>query len=201
MEKLPKKVGKIDLSRNGYPSHFIRKNINSLSNNSQAITQNSDNKYISVPYIKGTSERVGKILKNYNIVLSNKASNTLHNKLSNSKEKQAFTDKTDVVYKIDCLDCDGVYIGETKKQAKERIREHELAVVNRSSTSLVFKHCENENHTMNFDNYSILSQNSYAKPRKILESFYTYSNTNAFNRSTNFSEIYKPSVNKLINID
>ena len=37
------------------------------------------------PYIRGTSERVRKILRKYDIVLSNKPSNTLFNQFNNLK--------------------------------------------------------------------------------------------------------------------
>ena len=91
-----------------------------------------------------------------------------------------------------------IYIGETKKPTKERIREHEMAVCNRNHLSLVFKHCEENDHTMNFDEYNVLNQNKNTKSRKLLESFHTYSNSNSMNRSMHFSEIYRPTIKKII---
>ena len=85
---------------------------------------NPPKKYIAMPYIKTASERVGRILKKFDIVLSNKSSNTIGSILSNAKQKTNFNEKTDCVYKISCQNCPAVYIGETKKQAKERIHEH-----------------------------------------------------------------------------
>ena len=39
--------------------------------------------------------------------------------------------------------------------------------------SLIFKHCQEFNHSFNFDVPKILIQNSNVRPRKFLESFFT----------------------------
>ena len=44
--------------------------------------------YVETPYIKGASERVGKLLKKHNIILSNKSTNSLRNQLCNLKDKR-----------------------------------------------------------------------------------------------------------------
>ena len=35
---------------------------------------------------------------------------------------------TNTVYKIPCLDCNVVYVGETRKCVRDRIKEHKTAV-------------------------------------------------------------------------
>ena len=192
---------RVDLKKNGYPLNFINGILN-REDDSGVRTQDhqsqSQKRYISTPYIKGTSERVGKLFSKYDIILSNKSTNSLRSKLSKVKDKRKTSEKIDVVYQIDCNDCEKVYIGETKKPTKERIREHEMAVVNRNNLSLVFKHCEENNHTMNFDEYNVLNQNKNTNSRKLLESFHSYCNSNSINRSMHFSEIYRPTMKKII---
>ena len=46
------------------------------------------NQCVETPYIKGASERVWKLLKKHNIVLSNKSTNSLRNQLCNLKDKR-----------------------------------------------------------------------------------------------------------------
>ena len=47
-------------------------------------------------------QRVGKLISKYDEILSNKSTNSLHSKLSRIKVKQKPSDKTDVLYQIDC---------------------------------------------------------------------------------------------------
>ena len=72
-------------------------------------------KYISTPYIPGTSERVNKILRKFNIVLSNKPSNTLFSQFNKLKDPIPLNSISNVVYQLNCNECNNVYIGETKK--------------------------------------------------------------------------------------
>ena len=44
--------------------------------------------YLSTPYIKGASEKVEKLLKPFNLKLSNKSSNTLRTQLCKLKDKK-----------------------------------------------------------------------------------------------------------------
>jgi len=41
---------------------------------------------VSTPYIRGASERINKIMRNFDVKLSNRASNTLGRKLFNFKD-------------------------------------------------------------------------------------------------------------------
>lgn len=137
-------------------------------------------------------------MRNYNVILSNKPSNTLFKKFNNLKDPLPLEAKTNVVYQLCCENCNNVYIGETKKKVCERVNQHVAAVRNKNELSLVFKHCNENNHSINFNNPQILIQNSNVRARRFLESFFTDNNPNAFNRSMQFSEIYAPIVNKLI---
>ena len=97
--------------------------------------------YISTPYIPGTSERVSKISRKFNIVLSNKPSNTLFSQFIKLKDPIPLNSKPNVVYQLNCNECNNVYIGETKKQLKERTNQHIDAIRKKSNLSLIFKHC------------------------------------------------------------
>ena len=45
-----------------------------------------------------------------------------------------------------------------------------------------------------------MNQNKNTKPRKLLESFYLYCNSNSMNKTMHFSEIYPPTMQKIIKI-
>ena len=85
------------------------KSFNQL-NNSKTTTHYEERdqnnfKYVSAPYIKGTTERTNRILKRYDIKFGSKPSNTLNKMLNNCKENKCNNEKTDV-YKINCQNCD-----------------------------------------------------------------------------------------------
>ena len=186
---------KSSLKINGYPEKFCN------LRNRQSNHENEGNvqmRYISTPYISGTSERVNKILKKYDIILSNKPSNTLYKKFNNLKDPLPINAKTNVVYQLNCDNCNKVYIGETRKKVKERVNQHNAAVRNKYDLSLVYKHCNDNNHSINFNDPKVLIQNNNVRSRLFLESFFTNNNPQAYNRCIQYSEIYAPTVNDII---
>ena len=76
----------------------------------------------SVPYIKGSSERVAKVLKPFNVALSYKSNNTLRKKLCKLKNQRPRPDKTNTIYQIKCQNCNTKYTGEIKRELKERLK-------------------------------------------------------------------------------
>ena len=67
-------------------------------------------KYIRVPYIKGCSERVQRILLPHQIQLANKPSTTIRSQVCHLKDAMSASERNHAVYKIDCLDCSSTYI-------------------------------------------------------------------------------------------
>ena len=66
-----------------------------------------------MPYIRGTSETIARILRPYNIRVAQKPMFTLRCLLTNGKGKDKPEDRPGAVYKIKCFDCQATYIGET----------------------------------------------------------------------------------------
>ena len=66
--------------------------------------------YAVAPYIKNVSERVARILKQFNIHLSHRPSCKIRNKLCTFKDNREPPNQVVVVYKMSCNDCDSVYI-------------------------------------------------------------------------------------------
>ena len=53
-------------------------------------------------------------------------------------------------------DCNICYVGETKKQLQDRVKQHKAAVRNRTQLSLIFQHVSEHNHTMDFEASKVL---------------------------------------------
>ena len=63
--------------------------------------------------------------------------------------------KTNVVYQLSCEICGNFFIGEMKKKVCEKVNKHVAAVRN---VNLVLKHCNENNHCINFNNPQIFIQ-------------------------------------------
>ena len=62
-----------------------------------------------------------------------------------------------MVYKIECKDCNYLYIGQTKRKLKTRLKEHINDVKKPiNSLSIIFNHRIDTDHMMDWDNTKIL---------------------------------------------
>ena len=87
------------------------------------------------------------------------------NVLSKLKSRISLLNKTNVVYKLDCEDCQEFYIGQTTRRLKKRIQEHKT-----KEFSSVYRHSSITDHKFNFDNPSILAVDTNEIRLKVKES-------------------------------
>ena len=88
-------------SKNNYNKDFVRRN--TYSNSDSNTQSNSDPvTTATIPYIKGTSETIARILQPYNIRVAHKPITTLRRLLTNVKDKDKPGDRQGVVDKIKC---------------------------------------------------------------------------------------------------
>jgi hypothetical protein len=77
-----------------------------------------------IPYIKGTSERIAKILRPFNISVAHKPMVTLRNTLTKVKDPTDTKTRIGTIYKVTCAECPATYVGETWRTLDCRIKEH-----------------------------------------------------------------------------
>ena len=103
------------LRENAYPDSFInwyiRKRLNKIrfdyNNQSQSTNDNINRKRsVVLPYIKGTYERISSILKIYHIESVPKTVNNTNQIIVKNKDKIKDKFKNNVMYKVNCNDCD-----------------------------------------------------------------------------------------------
>ena len=80
---------------------------------------------VVIPYVPNTSEAIRRVLKGFNIRTAFQATNTLKRNLVHPKDPIDPNNRTDLVYKIPCEDCQIVYIGQTSRQLQVRKKEHQ----------------------------------------------------------------------------
>ena len=97
--------------KNNYNADFTRRNIYRPTD-ADATNQNLTHvTTVTIPYIKGTSETISRILQPYNIRVAHKPTRpTLRHLLTNVKDRDEPNCRQGAVYKIKCSDCQASYI-------------------------------------------------------------------------------------------
>ena len=85
---------------------------------------------INLPYVEGTSEKLQRILRSHKVKSTFYTENTLHKLLFKPKDQVVTEDKNNIVYEIDCSNCEAVYFSESKRSLKSRSDEHKRSVRN-----------------------------------------------------------------------
>jgi hypothetical protein len=179
-----------ELKMNDYPMKLIKqcyKRANRTSNQQPAAKNNT---FISAPYIKGASERIGRILKRHDIQLAHKPSQKIKNQLSHVKDRRTTGEKSAAVYKIPCTDCDSCYIGETGREVNVRVAEHRKNVDQCAQLSLVYQHVRDFQHSMAWDEVTVIGDHTNTYSRKFLEACHSMNNPRHLNRSVNVPPPY-----------
>ena len=95
---------------------------------------------INLPYIEGTIEKLWQILRSDKIGSTFYTENTLCKLLCKPKDQVATEDKNNIVYQIDCNNCEAVYFGESKQSLKSRSDEQKRSVRNCDCDNEIAKH-------------------------------------------------------------
>ena len=148
----------------------------------------ADTTRIAVPYVKGVSEVAARILGKNGVNVAHKPSNTLHGTLTRVKDKVSKLNQPGAVYNISCSDCSAHYVGETGKQTRTRLQEHQRAVNRRDQSSAVYKHTEQHQHEFDWQGAEVLYNNSKKGGRLFLEAW--ASDGDSINRTISLNAIY-----------
>ena len=141
---------KNDLLLNNFPLHFIQRNFKNFFNNT-----NSDNIHSSdpkpkiglkntivLPLIPNISNNIKHTLKSKcNINTIFRAPFKLNLIIKPNKDPLKKESNKNLIYKIDCKNCDKTYVGQTKRLLKTRTEEHEKNIkLKASSHNVITKH-------------------------------------------------------------
>ena len=82
-------------------------------------------------------------------------------------------DKSSIVYKINCRDCDVSYVGETGRALKTRVSEHHRAMEKRDfSASALAQHAWEHDHHIDWTSTCVLGVESHYQSRISREAIY-----------------------------
>ena len=147
---------------------------------------------VVLPYVRGCSERICRILKRFNIFSCYKPFNKLCNIFNLPKDPIPTNFLSGVVYEIPCKDCECVYVGQTKNSLKTRIAQHQAACrLLQPQKSALAEHSIDRSHRINWAGARILSKEVRWRHRLFLEAAHTHLRPDtAINRCEQLNKIY-----------
>lgn len=180
------------LLKNNYPKKLIdkillKKHITPNIQNTEQNTEQPKIPYLKIPFVKDLSEKIARELKHDSFSIAFKNENTLRKLFTKQKTPTPKEMQSNVIYKIPCLECDGVYIGQTKRYLKTRISEHIRSVrptnlIHNTNKTALAEHFEKEQHQFNFDDTSVLAKQTNYKKRILNEMVEIQNHTTSINK-------------------
>ena len=192
------------LKSNGYPTSIVKKQMREVRKPTERSPRNTDESscrgFVTIPYIQGTTERLRRVLKEYNFKVAVKPNSKLADALLKSKDRVEPLSQTGVVYSIPCGECDVQYIGETGRALKTRMTEHERSVrLNKTKNSALADHSHSTGHSVSWDNAKVLSKEPKWSQRRWSEAWHIAATEAAIcnrDRGRTLLEPYVPLVRK-----
>ena len=131
------------LQQNGYPEHFLFPQCSPSRKDREE--KDDPRSHVTIPYIQGVLKAVTRILSNINIQVHMKPFRTLRRIVSHPKDHIPDDDKSSIMYKINCRDCDASYVGET---GRALMSEHRRAMekMDFSASALAQNAWEHDHH-------------------------------------------------------
>ena len=158
-------------SKNNYNTDFVRRNTHS-NTDSNTQTNSGPVTTATIPYMRGTSETIARILQPYNIRVA-----------TNVKDKDKPEDRQGAVYKIKNCDCQASYIGETGRNLSTRLTEHKRATKNGDVNNHIAEHHLKTKHQIDWDSATCITYSTDYYQRLTLESWFTNLEQTPLNRS------------------
>ena len=153
--------------------------------------------YAVLPYIKGLTDPLTRLLRKYDVKVFNKPVKTLQQDFPSLKDRKKI--ETNVVYKIGCKACSWSYIGETGMCFETRKNEHIRNVKQNTAASNIAKHSWTNDHVINFEDGQVIDRGNYCT-RKTLESWHTAITAESDNNSKPLPEQYRILLNNSVNL-
>ena len=160
-----------DLAANGYPDSLLRKCLSDKTEPRQS--QERPLGFAVLPYVKGASDRVGRVLRKCRIRPAFRPVRTLAQIFRKPKDRPTIDRVQGIVYKVSCHDCAFTYVGESKRSWSSRGAEHDPGRAS-NRESAIKQHAESTDHNIHPRDAQILERGvtNYHK-RLFLESWHS----------------------------
>ena len=175
-------------NKNNYNKDFFRRNTykntgpNVTNNNATLVTT------VTIPYVKGTSETIARILQPYSIRVAHFTTTTDESKGQRRTEPQTGSSLQDQMLRLQGY---LYYIGETGRNLNVRLTEHKRATTNGDINNHIAEHHLQMNHRIDWDSAECITYSTNYYQRLILESWFTNLEQTPLNRCLQLPAPYK----------
>jgi hypothetical protein len=155
--------------RNGYPASLVNHIASTNWIEHCKAQPYSPKPKIFAPYIPQVTEMIHRLEEQNGFQLVTTKTRNLKTHYRNNQRVQSPLECRNVVYQLNCQQCDLKYIGTTKQKAKERFYSHKSDVKHKNTNSSLYQHNKQTGHTMDLSTAKILHHEKFYKPRFNLE--------------------------------
>lgn len=203
------------LLANSYPEKFvdkfIRKRIaintkksppssNTVDNETQTEPCHRPSMYLKVPYNQKLFQNLSHRLKEFNIAVVPSLCNNFGRFIRRGKDITEPKHRKSVVYKINCQGCDVAYVGQTKKSAVERAKQHFTNSKDPNKECAINTHTKTFGHAFDFENPIVLDYEKDWIKRITSETIHINLYPQLVNKnedSRSLSKLYAPIIQKM----
>ena len=126
---------------------------------------------INLRYVEGTTKTLRCILKCHKIRSTFYTESTLRKLICKPKDRVTTEDRNNIIYEIDCSNCEVVYFDESKRSLKSHFHEHKWSARNCDCDKNEGpKHCWEADHNFGWNQQKVVDTESRLIPGKIKES-------------------------------
>ena len=156
---------------------------------------------MQLPYVKGLTEPICRLYKQYGASSYVRPSDTLRQQSVHTKDPISKTRVTGPVYHIPCSSCEADYVGETERSLKATFDEHRRPS---SSTSEVSRHIHTDckGHTVHIEELKNLTVEPKWFERGVKEAIYIRALHQSLNRDGgryNLPPVYNTMITRHVN--
>ncbi|KAL6418590.1 hypothetical protein ACFW04_011984 [Cataglyphis niger] len=163
------------LLNNCFPTHvinhyiykrlnFLKYQINSIPGNRESSTDKPF--YIALPFVEGLSDDIGRLFKNMGFTVVYNISKKLNSLIKRGKDGLPISNRTEIVYKINCKNCSASYIDQTKRHLSTRVKEHFNNIkMHASNLSVISKHKLEFDHDFDWSAPDILHNKKHVREK------------------------------------
>jgi len=161
-----------------------RRNISNKLNNTN--NEESRNKLMVVPYINGITDMVTssikKTNKNSKFIVGYRCLHKLNKIIKTHKAPNQLVHNSNVIYQINCRDCNASYVGQTKRQLKTKVKEHRNNIkLDSKNHTVISEHIITKNHSFDWDKVKILDHETNYFKRLVSEMIHIKEQKNSLN--------------------
>ena len=138
---------------------------------------------MTLPYVRGVSEAVRRILTPLGLRVSFRPNLTLQQMLVRLKDRIPENETTGVMYQVPCASCPATFVGQIGRYLDQELHEHRQAVeLGDCTNSALAEHAWGFYHPVDWHNTKVLDHHQDVYQRLVLESVHIRSQPKPLNR-------------------